>query len=160
MVIVKGMIGWITRKGAGEGGKKAVEQLLNALPHLPDWARLVFVERQTLSDSNKLIKLAREAPNGHERAFSVSGDSTGWIIKRCKEAYGAEIERRAAEALATVTGNDLRRADNELAKLVSYVDAARVINEEDVALLTPYVAEARVFGTGPATARPAKPATA
>src|SRR5262249_29280521 len=41
--------------------------------------------------------------------------------------------------------NDLRRADNELIKLVSYVDGARPINEEDVALLTPYVAEARVF---------------
>jgi DNA polymerase III subunit delta len=145
LVIVKGMIGWITRKGAGETGKKAVEQLSEALPNLPEWARLVFVERQTLSDSNKLLKLARELPNGYEKAFSAPGDSTRWIIKRCKEAYQVEIESAAAAALATVTGNDLRRADNELLKLVSYVDGVRPINEDDVALLTPYVAEARVF---------------
>jgi DNA polymerase-3 subunit delta len=52
---------------------------------------------------------------------------------------------QAARALSSVTGNDLRRADNELVKLVSYVDGKRSIMEEDVALLTPYVAEASVF---------------
>ncbi len=145
LVIVKGMISWITRKGAGETGKKAAEQLINALPTLPDYARLVLVERQTLPDSNKFIKQARDLPNGYEKAFSVSKDSTGWILKRAKDEYHTEIERQAAEALATVTANDLRRADNELIKLVSYVDGARPITEDDVALLTPYVAETRVF---------------
>jgi DNA polymerase III subunit delta len=145
LVIVKGMIGWITRKGAGETGKKAVQQLSEALPTLPEWTRLVFVEHQALAESNKLLKLARDLPNGYEKAFNTPSDSTGWIMKRCKEAYDAEIQPPAAAALATVTGNDLRRADNELIKLVSYVDGTRPITEEDVALLTPYVAEARVF---------------
>jgi DNA polymerase-3 subunit delta len=40
---------------------------------------------------------------------------------------------------------DLRRADNELVKLVSYVGTERSINESDVTLLTPYVAEANMF---------------
>ena len=145
MVIVKGMLAWITRKGAGETGKKAVEHLLEALPQLPDYARLVFFERQTLSDSNKILKLAREAPNGYEKAFPAPGDSTGWIMRRAKDAYQAEIQPQAAVALAGVTQNDLRRADNELIKLVSYVDGARAITEDDVALLTPYVPEAKVF---------------
>lgn len=145
LVIVKGMIAWITRKGAGETGKKAVEALTVALPTLPEWARLVFVERQTLPDSNKLIKLARELPNGQEKAYAAPSDSTGWIIKRCKDAYQSEIEPAAAAALAVVTQHDLRRADNELVKLVSYVDGRRPVNEEDVALLTPYVAETKVF---------------
>ncbi len=145
LVVVKEMVSWITRKGAGETGKRAVEQLTEALPNLPEWARLVFVEHQTLSDSNKLVKLTRELPNAYEKAFGVSGDSTGWIIKRSKEAYDTVIEPQAASALATVTANDLRRADNELVKLVSFVDGARPINEDDVATLTPYVAEARVF---------------
>lgn len=145
LAIVKGMIGWITRKGAGETGKKAVEQLVEALPGLPDWARLVFVERQTLSESNKLVKLIRELPTGFEKAFGAPSDSTGWILKRAKEAYQAEIEPRAAAALASVIGNDLRRADNELIKLVSYVDGERPINEQDVMLLTPYVADEDVF---------------
>jgi DNA polymerase-3 subunit delta len=145
MVIVKGMLAWITRKGAGETGKKAVEHFLESLPQLPEYARLVFVERQTLSDSNKIVKLAREAPNGYEKAFPAPGDSTGWIMRRAKDAYQAEIQPQAAVALAGVTQNDLRRADNELIKLVSYLDGERPITEDDVALLTPYVPEAKVF---------------
>lgn len=145
LAIVKGMIGWITRKGAGETGKKAVEQLVSALPGLPEWSRLVFVERDTLSDSNKILKLARELENGYEKSFSAPKDSTGWILRRAKDAYQVEIQPAAAAALASVIGNDLRRADNELVKLVSYVDGARPITEEDVSLLTPYVAEAEIF---------------
>jgi DNA polymerase-3 subunit delta len=145
LVIVKGFLSSITRKGAGETGKKAVEYLLEALPNLPEYARLVFVERQTLSDSNKILKLARDSANGYEKAFAHSGDSTGWIIRRAKDEYGADIIPAAAMMLAEFTQNDLRRADNELLKLVSYVDGERPINEDDVALLTSFVPEAEVF---------------
>ncbi|MBZ0298263.1 MAG: DNA polymerase III subunit delta [Anaerolineae bacterium] len=145
LVIVRGLIGWITRKGAGETGKQAVERLLNDLPQLPDWARLVLVEREALSASNKLVRLAQQNPAGYEKAFNVPKDSTSWIIQRAREIYDAEIEPRAAQALASVTGDDLRRADSELVKLVSYVNGERPIREEDVAELTPYVAEANIF---------------
>ncbi len=144
LVIVRGMIGWITRKGAGETGKQAVAALTDALPALPDWARVVFVERGKLTNSNKILKLAQTDPNGFEQAFITPKDSTGWIIKRAKELYGAQIEPAAASALASVTAGDLRRADNELLKLVSYT-GDRPISEADVALLTPYVAEASMF---------------
>jgi DNA polymerase-3 subunit delta len=143
LVIVKGMLAHITRKGAGETGKKAVEQLLDALPNLPDTARLVFIERQTLSDSNKILKLIRES--GYEKLAAAPNDATGWVVRRAQEAYGSTITGRAAAALASVTANDLRRADNELAKLASYVNSERPIDEDDVALLTPYLAEAKGF---------------
>lgn len=145
LVIVKDMIGWITRKGAGETGKKAAEQLAGTLPDLPEWARLIFVEHSALPENNRIRKLARELPNGYEKAFTAPSDPTSWIVRRAKEAYQTDIEPRAAAALASVTGNDLYRLDNELIKLVSYVDGARPINEDDVALLTPYLSEARVF---------------
>jgi DNA polymerase-3 subunit delta len=145
LVIVKDLLAHITRKGAGETGKKAVDLLLDELPRLPEWTRLVFVEREQIKDSNKILKLAQTAPNGYEKSFSVPKDSTQWIIKRAQEAYNAVIEPIAASALASVTVGDLRRADNELFKLVSYVDGARPITEADVALLTPYVAEANLF---------------
>jgi DNA polymerase III subunit delta len=145
LVIVKGLIAWITRKGAGETGKQAVERLVTTLPTLPEWSRLVMVERDKLLDTNKLIKLARETSTGLEKAFVVPKDTSSWITKRAADAYGAQIDPHAAHALATVTGDDLRRADNELIKLVSYVDGARPITEEDVDLLTPYVAEANLF---------------
>jgi len=145
MVIVKGMLAWITRKGAGESGKKAVALLLETLPNLPESARLLFVEREKLGDSNKIVKLAREHPNGYEKCFDAPKDSTGWILKRAKDEYHVEIEPRAAAALASVTGDDLRRADNELVKLALYVNGERAITEQDVSLLTPYVAEADLF---------------
>lgn len=144
LVIVKGMLEWITRKGAGETGKKAVERLLEGLPQLPDYARLVFVERTTLNANDKLVKLAQSAPNGYVKDFSMPNDLSQWIIQRAKQ-YDAEIAPRAAFALAEVVSGDLRRADNELFKLVNYVEPGQAILEEDVAALTPYVAEANIF---------------
>jgi len=145
MVIVRGMLSWITRKGAGEIGKKAVERLATELPTLPDTARVVFWEREKLADSNKVLKSAREHERGFEKAFESPKDGTQWIIKRASEQYGVQIEPQAAAALASVTTGDLRRADNELFKLVAYTDGKRAIRESDVELLTPYVAEATVF---------------
>lgn len=145
LVIVKDLLTWITRKGAGATGKKAVEMLQDQLPQLPDWARVVFVERQKLNDNHKVVALARDDAHGFEKMFIVPRDSSGWIIKRAQDVYETSIEPQAAMALAGVTQGDLRRADNELFKLVSYVGGERAISEADVALLTPYVAEASVF---------------
>jgi DNA polymerase-3 subunit delta len=144
LVIIRNMLAWITRKGAGETGKQAVDALLDALPQLPEWARVVFAERGKLADSNKILKLAQSSPNGYEKAFIAPKDSTQWIIKRAQDVYGARIEPAAATALASVTVGDLRRADNELLKLVSYA-GDQPITEATVRLLTPYVAEASMF---------------
>jgi DNA polymerase-3 subunit delta len=143
LVIVRGLIGWVTRKGAGETGKKALAQLKEALPNLPDTARLVLVERP-LEENNALLKIAKESGRGFAKNFSAPKDLRAWVIKRALDAYGVTIEPRAADALASVIGTDLRRADNELVKLVSYTDGAP-ITEEHVAALTPYVAEANLF---------------
>jgi DNA polymerase-3 subunit delta len=140
LVIVRGML---TRKGAGT--KAMFDQLAAELPNLPEYARLVFVERESLADNHTVVKIAGSADNGYVKAFAVPGDTTAWILKRARSEYDAEIDQRAAAALSAVTGTDLRRADNELTKLVSYVGGERTITEEDVAALTPYVAEANIF---------------
>jgi DNA polymerase-3 subunit delta len=145
LVIVKNLLAWSGRKGAGNTGKKVIETLLTALPNLPDWTRLILIERDKLPESNKVLQLAEKHERGLAKAFISPKDSTQWIVKRAQDAYASAIEPRAAAALASVTGTDLRRADNELIKLVSYVDGARPITEADVVLLTPYVAEANLF---------------
>lgn len=144
LVIVKGLLAWLTRKGAGETGKKQLELLESALPTLPAHARLLLVEPQKLPENNKIVKLAQNHANGYEKCFVSPKDTTSWIIKRAKEAYGVEIEPRAAVALASVTGPDLRAADSEIDKLALYSGGA-VITEKDVAALTAYVAEATLF---------------
>ncbi|MBC8171132.1 MAG: DNA polymerase III subunit delta [Anaerolineae bacterium] len=145
LIIVKGLITWITRKGAGETGKRGVEQLLNELPQLPEFSRLVLIERDALPDNNKLVQLANSAPNGYVKNFGVPKDLTQWIIQRAKNEYQVEIMPRAAAGLAAVITDDLRRADNELYKLVTYITPGQPITEEDVVALTPYVAEANIF---------------
>jgi DNA polymerase-3 subunit delta len=140
LVIVKGLVAHLMKNQAG---KDQLETLLEAIPNLPAHARLVLVERENLKSNLRVVKIAQE--KGYCKQFTAPEDISDWIKKRAKEEYQSEIEMQAARALASVTGNDLRRADNELVKLVAYVDGERPIKEEDVALLTPYVAEASVF---------------
>ncbi len=145
LVIVRGMLSCLTRRGAGQTGKDGIRLLADNLLGLPEYARLVFVERQQLNNNHAIVKLAQGADNGYIKNFSTPQDMTGWIMKRTREVYEREIDNRAATALAAVIANDLRRADNELIKLVSYVEEGQPIAEDDVAVLTPYVPEANIF---------------
>jgi DNA polymerase-3 subunit delta len=144
VVIARGLLAHLTRKGAGETGKKGIELLTQALPALPAWSRLIFVERGKLSDSNPILKMAADPKgNGAVRRFDSPEDSTNWILKRAT-LYDGKIETDAARALSAVTGGDLRLADNELYKVIAYA-RGRAVSEADVMQLTPYVADAVVF---------------
>jgi DNA polymerase-3 subunit delta len=145
LVIVDGMLTWLTRKGAGKSAREQLGELVERLPHLPDFARIVFVEPETLSESHPVLKLAKTDPGGYHKLFDPPRNPTAWIINQARQEYGTEITPQAAAALAEVIGEDLRAADSELAKLAAYVNGERPIQESDVVLLTPYVAEADVF---------------
>lgn len=152
LIIVRGLLAWLTRAGAGKVGKREADALYEGLPTLPPTARLVLVEQRDLEAGergrqrrNRFVQLAHKHDNGFAHAFRRPQDIVGWIQRRARGRYGAEIERAAALALAELTREDLRRVDNELLKLASYVDGQRNINEGDLALLTPWVAEARTF---------------
>ncbi len=152
LVIVRGLLAWLGRRGAGAAGKREAEALYEGLPGLPPSARLVLVEHRDLEPAgrgrprrNRFVQLAQQEAGGYTRAFRLPQDVPAWIQRRARARHEAEISRGAAMALAEVTRGDLRRADNELHKLASYVDGERGIDEEDVALLTPWVAEARTF---------------
>lgn len=145
LVIARGLISHITRRGAGQAGKTATDRLIAELPQLPDFARLVLVEDSLLRDSNRLLKAALKLDNGFVRAFAKPQNLARWIVERAQSEYAAEIRPGAAEAIASVVNDDLLRADNELCKLVAYVNGERPISEDDVAALTPYVPEANVF---------------
>ncbi len=148
LVIVRGLLSWLSRPGAGRAGKREADALHAGLTDLPPTARLVLVEHRDLEPrrrSNRFVQLAQREEQGFTRAFRQPQDLVAWIQRRAQGRYGAEIDRVAARALAELTRNDLRRVDNELLKLASYVDGARAISEDDLALLTPWVAEARTF---------------
>ncbi|MCY3864117.1 MAG: hypothetical protein OXG68_01635 [Chloroflexi bacterium] len=165
LVIVKGLISQVTRKGAG---RAEADRLIAELPGLPVSARLVFFETEPLESGNRLLKAAQNMENGYVGYFSAPENLRDWLRMRA-QAYGAEINPRAAAAISDLLSYDehsrqargrnaarrraamqaralaLRAADNELHKLVCYVDGEREIGEEDVAALTPYVPQANVF---------------
>jgi DNA polymerase-3 subunit delta len=145
LVIAKGLIGNVTKKGAGQAGKAAADRLISELPGLPAFARLVLVENELLSEKNRLLKAARTMENGLIKAFKKPQNLTVWIRQRAQREYDAEITAAAAGAIAMLVNGDMLRADNELHKLVCYVDGERAIGEDDVAALTPYVPEANIF---------------
>ena len=145
LVIAKGLIRHITRRGAGQTGKTATDRLIAELPRLPEYARLVLVESDTLSDGNRVLKAALKVPNGYIRAFRKPQNLARWIAERAQAEYQATITPAAAAAIADVVNDDMLLADNELYKLVCYVDGERAIEEGDVALLTPYLPQANVF---------------
>ncbi len=145
LVIVEGMLSWLARKGAGRAGKDELDDLAAGLAELPPHARVVFVETETLGERNPVLVAAKTAPGGYHKLFGPPPSVAGWIRRQAREVYGVEIEPPAAEALAAVIDSDLRAADSELAKLAAYVNGERPITEDDVRLLTPYVAEADVF---------------
>lgn len=144
LVIVTGLLTHLGRKGGGEAAKKAQERLISEIPALPEYSRLALVERVSLKPDHKVLQ-AVSSSGGFVRAFPLPNDATDWILKRAKSEYNLSMDVHAANALASVTGNDLRRADNELYKLWCYTNGERPVTEADIALLTPYVPEANIF---------------
>lgn len=144
VVIVHDLLTWNTRKGAGEKGKQQIETLLEELPYLPEYARLVMVESKKIAENLKIVKLVKSDPNGFDKLFEPPKDLSRWLMTRAKNEYNTVLEPMAAAALASVLGDDLQRADNELLKLASYANGA-AITEEMVTLLTPYTSETKVF---------------
>ena len=69
---------------------------------------------------------------------------TGWIMERARQA-GGQFEPRAAGLLASLVGDDLRLADQEITKLLTYVNYERPVEEKDVNELTPLLEERNVF---------------
>ncbi len=128
--------------------KAFMNDLLAYLPGLPKSTRLVFLESKTLGDNNRLLQLARQEKNGFEKIFMKpqGNQLERWILQRVEEKNG-RMTPQAVHLLATSVGNELSTLDNELEKLVAYKGFAEqaIIDSNDVALLSPYVAEASIF---------------
>jgi DNA polymerase-3 subunit delta len=156
LVIVEGLLTKLGARGKGkaDGDKEQparkreyLEELIAYLKRLPETARLVFVEDKSIRSNHPVLKMAlADKERGYAREFRLptKGKLNQWIIDRV-ERKGGEIEASAAEELAAFVGSDLRLLDQELDKLISYVDEARPITKADVHLLVSYVQQANVF---------------
>jgi DNA polymerase-3 subunit delta len=69
---------------------------------------------------------------------------TGWIMQRARKS-GGEFEPAAADQLASVIGEDIRTVDQEIVKLLTYVNYERPVKIDDIEKLTEGVQEGAIF---------------
>jgi DNA polymerase III subunit delta len=128
------------------GKAEEIETLVNYLQDLSPTTDLIFIEDEILEKRHPVLKAAVALKaaivdfTGPEK-----GNLRNWISHRVQEK-GAAIEPGAAELLGRLVGPDLRTLNNELEKLILYVNQKRPIQIADVQLLTPYVEESEDFG--------------
>jgi DNA polymerase-3 subunit delta len=150
LVIVEGLLTRLASRGKkgklANRQKEYLEELTQYLSRLPETTRLVFVEDKSIGKSNPVHRLALADERGHVKEFKPPQrrELNRWIEQRVKKK-GGQINAPAVDTLATFVGNDLRLLDQEIEKLVVYVDGARPISEGNVRLLVSYVQEANIF---------------
>lgn len=152
LVIVEGLLTRLEPKGEervlSAWQKEYLEGLTQYLKRLPETTRLVFVEDKAISKNNPVHRLALADEGGHVKEFKPPQKEklSRWIEERVRKK-GGRINSAAVEELAAFVGPPLplRLLDQEIEKLVTYVDGARPISEDDVRLLVSYVQEANIF---------------
>lgn len=116
------------------------------LERVPESVALVLVEYNPLTDvkekrSNKLFWLEEYGNKGGERvwmhAFPLpSGAAMQQRITTLVKQAGGQITPASAELLASLVGDSPRIADQEIHKLLAYVNYSRPVQAEDVEHLT------------------------
>lgn len=147
LVIVDGWLTHLQKMGSAEQGKKALQELVEYLSRMPQTTRLVLLEPEPVAPRHPLRRLiAQDEALGYEREFRLpqGRELTRWIAQRVQER-GGHITPQATAQLAAFVGDHLRLLAQEIDKLLSYVDRARPITEEDVQLLVSEVREANIF---------------
>ncbi len=149
LLVVRGLVERCNPRGRQAGRKELSEGLQELLAGLPPTTRLVLADG-TLFKNNPVLRWAAEwlkaQPDAGEKGIVKDFEAPrpaalpAWLVARAK-TRGGSIDARAASALADALIRerqvDLRLADNELEKLLTYA-GNRAVQAEDVAwLVTP-----------------------
>lgn len=136
--------------------KKPADQsnFLQMLDSLPESTALVLLiedvferGKWTIKEEHWLIRWAQQAgPRAFERLYALPSPENmpGWIAKEVRQR-GGQFTPGAARLLAEQIGNDTLLASHEIEKLLTFVNFARPVEEEDVQQLTAFTAQVSVF---------------
>ncbi len=80
-------------------------------------------------------------------------DVAGWVVSQARTAYAKQLDRRAAQLLHRLVGDDLAMLDSELSKLAIYVGDRSMISAGDVDALVGRHREEKVFDIAISLAR-------
>ncbi len=111
-----------------------IQGLVRYLPRMPDTTRLVFLESRLLGAKNPVFSaLPSDKKQVYVKEFQppAEGSLGRWVERRMK-AKGGTITAEAAHELACFIGNNLRQLDQELEKLLAYVNYERPVAVTDV----------------------------
>jgi DNA polymerase-3 subunit delta len=133
----------------------ARQKLLDFLEKIPSTTGLVLVEYRPLTDKemrkkNQTHWLETWARQAGERVFisecrlPTGNDLVTWIRQRARY-LGGEFSLPAADLLANLVGEDARLLDQEIRKLLAYVNFQRPVQPDDVQLLTASYGEGDIF---------------
>ena len=140
----------IVVKEAGRIPNSEKDRFAQLMDELPDTAALVLIEEiqgdreRAYKKASFLYSWAHEHPEkAYVRAFMVPKGSAfiHWLSDRSK----GRIDQDAAQLLAHYVEEDPLLAEQELQKLLNYVNDARTIAVEDVERLTPSHGQLDIF---------------
>ena len=132
------------------------ERALAIFEGLPPTTRLVLLDpielrgRDSIANYKKRSHLYKWVVDHPEDSFSqpfiqpTGAAFVRWIVQRVNQA-GGEISNLAAQRLAEAVAEDLYLADQEIHKLLAYVNYERSIEAAEVELLTPLYRQSDVF---------------
>jgi len=134
---------------------KARQSLLEMLEKIPDSTQLVLLESRPLMDERdrrrgKVHWLETWAQSAGERVeIHFFGLPHGpamaqWISAHAKK-LGGQFTPQAASHLAELIGDDPRMGDQEIEKLLAYVNYSRSVEIDDVEHLTPSSRQGDIF---------------
>lgn len=138
-----------------KAGRERLLSLLDRVPATTALVLLVPVELHRKNDlsrfkrSSALLEWAQRGENQDRSYVQACVRRSGhafvkWAIARARH-HGGEIEPQAAQLLANYVADDPRLANQELRKLLDYVDRGRPVFIEDVERLTPLYGQSDVF---------------
>jgi DNA polymerase III subunit delta len=139
---------------SGEAGRS---RFLEALDHLPPGITIICtIEDEWDSKDKDWHSLPKDhwlrkwiSTSSTKKQFQFiklpsQSEMTVWIQKQAVQA-GGRFSQAAARRLAEHTGNDNRTANQEIDKLLTYVNYERSVEVDDVELLTAVEAPANIF---------------
>jgi DNA polymerase-3 subunit delta len=128
-------------------GKTNQGKFIELLDSVPASTALVMIEDTVLDTKHWLVRWVKDNPDqAWSQLFTLpkGGAMTHWILDQA-QAMGGEFSNPAAQLLASYIDDDPRLAKSEINKLLTYVDFARPVTEDDVRLLVTDVHQGDVF---------------
>lgn len=136
----------LTHPTARLNSPAARQKFLAQLNRIPPTTALILIEPKTLTAekdrrNGKIHWLEKWVIENPERAKLIhapqpKGDQLIQRIQKLAASHGGQIKPEAARLLAFLVDGDLRMADQEVQKLLAYVNRQRPVSEEDVMAVT------------------------